>query len=64
LPKVSLSEDRYQQIKHIFLPLTIPLAKKDWWKKLESPSSHLQQRCQELYLPGTYVSIDEKMVKF
>jgi len=27
-------------------------------------SSHLQQRCQELYLPGTHVSIDEMMVKF
>ena len=58
LPKVSrsLSKDRYQQIKrylHISSPLTTPLAKKGRWTKLEPLSPHIQQRYQELYLPGT-----------
>ena len=60
LSKSALSFNYYAEIKrylHISMPTALPLAREDWWQKLEPLSSHLRKRSQELYRLSTRVAV-------
>lgn len=61
-----MSRDRFKSLLaflHVDDPLTEMERRGDPLWKVRSLVEHIRRRCMDMYQPGCYVSIDERMVK-
>ena len=63
-----ISRDRFQQIAR-YIKISDPTQEDDldsseWFTKIEPVASHFRKTAQEIYIPGSHVSVDEQLLKF
>ena len=63
-----ISCSRFQQIAR-YIKISDPtqekdLSKSEWFTKIEPVASHFRKTAQEIYIPGSHISVDEQLLKF